>query len=49
MLYYIIFIALAWVVYLTATIAKVDKQNKRIIGLLEDLQMRAIDKEFLNK
>lgn len=49
MYYYIIFIALAWVVYLTSTIAKVGKQNKQIISLLEDLQMRAIDKEFLNK
>ena len=46
MLYGIVFAGVFWVSFLTATVYRVERQNRRIIDLLEDIRMKTIDAQW---
>jgi hypothetical protein len=46
MLYGIIFAGVFWVSFLTATVYRVERQNRKIIDLLEDIRMKTIDADW---
>ena len=43
MLYGIVFAGVFWVAFLTATVYRIERQNRRIIDILEDLRTKTIN------
>ncbi len=46
MLYGIVFAALLWVSFLTTAVVRVERQNRKILDMLEDIRSKTIDAEW---
>lgn len=49
MLYAVVFILVLWVGYITTALSSIQKQNKKILEILEEIRTKTINAEYTYK